>query len=172
MLTVTLFKEMLTNSIKEYAIDRFLDLCISTFSSKGKSIEEQFFYCIRIALISFSQKYEFEYDIDRQKDFFTKLFQQGEFLSDEVLIDILKTTVYLKFDTRKLNEWLDLIDRTISEEELTLLRDYILMKNNTYRHKNIVYPRILTAKPPLPPEEYLYRKESEVIIGKLKDSKK
>lgn len=56
----------------------------------------------------FSQKYGFEYNIDKEEQFFTNIFQQGEFLSDEMLIHILKTTVYLEFDDKLLNEWLDL----------------------------------------------------------------
>lgn len=55
---------------------------------------------------------------------------------------------------------------------MTFLRDYILLNKSRYSNKECVYPRILTAKPPLPPEEYLNRKESEIIIEKLKDSKR
>lgn len=171
-LTVILLKELFMDKIKGYALDKILDKYVSSFHSKGKNIEEQFIYCINSALMRFSQKYQFEYNIDKERIFFESFFEQGEFLSDETIINILKTTVYLEFDKKKLDEWLDLINRIISEEELTFLRDYILMKNSGYRNSEAVYPRILTAKPPLPPEEYLSRKESEIIIEKLRDSKK
>lgn len=172
LLTVTSLIGLFGESVKGYAVEKFLDMCISAFTSKGKSIEEQFIYCVNKALMRFSQKYGFEYNIDKEEQFFTNIFQQGKFLSDEMLIHILKTTVYLEFNDKLLNEWLDLLNRTISEEELTLLRDYILLNDSKSRNRECVYPRILTAKPPLPPEEYLSRKESEIIIKKLKDSKK
>ena len=172
LLTIKLFKELFMEKVKEYGIEKFLDMCISEFTSKGNNIEKQFIYCINSTLLKFSQKYGFEYNIDNEIAFFKNLFEHDEFLSDESLINILKATVYLEFDKKALEEWLDLINRTISEEELTFLRDYILVKNNRRRNAEIIYPRILTAKPPLPPEEYLCRKESSIIIEKLKDSKK
>ena len=165
---MTIFKEILGG----YAIEKILDKCVSVFTSKGSSVEEQFIYCVNSALISFSKKYVFEYEFDEQKAFFEKLIQQNEILSDRVFIDILKTTVFLEFDEETLKEWLDLLNKTIAEEELTILRDYILIRNSEKQSKNIVYPKILTAKPPLPPEEYLVRKESDIIIDKLKNSKK
>lgn len=130
MLTVTLLKKWLLENVIGYGIEKFLDKCGSAFNSKGKTIDEQFIYCIESALIKFSQKHNFEYNIDNEKTFFKNLFEQGKFLSNETLIDILKTTVYLEFNEDTLSEWLDLIDRTISEEKLTILKDYIFVKNN------------------------------------------
>lgn len=171
-LTVTIIQEILKDCIGGYIIENFLDMCFSALSSKGNTLEEQFIYCVNKTLEIFSQKYVFEYDNNSQREFFEKLFQQNDFLSNESLINIINTTVYLEFGEKELNEWLDLFDRTISEEELTILRDYILIKNSKHRTCNLVYPRILTAKPPLPPEEYLDRKESKIILDKLKESKK
>lgn len=108
LLTVTSLIGLFGESVKGYAVEKFLDMCISAFTSKGKSIEEQFIYCVNKALMRFGQKYGFEYNIDKEEQFFTNIFQQGEFLSDEMLIHILKTTVYLEFDDKLLNEWLDL----------------------------------------------------------------
>ncbi|MCH5343395.1 MAG: hypothetical protein J1E64_05090 [Acetatifactor sp.] len=172
-ITSTLISGILLDCMKEYAIDNILSIVSSALNSKRNNIEEQFIYCIDKSLERFSQKYHFEYDNSCFEQFFVKISQQNDLLSEETLINILKTSVYLKFDKKELIEWLDLIDRVISEEELTILRDYILMKSREHRYlTHAVYPRILTAKPPLPPEEYLDREESRIILDKLRETKK
>lgn len=169
-LTIVAFKKMIAESIGGYAIEKILDLCSAVTFSKGKTLEEQFVYCIDNSLVQLSRRYGFEYNVSIQRKFFDELINQNNILSEEILTKILRDTVDLEFEDTVIKEWFDLIYVTIVQEKLDILRDYVLITAN--KSIKTVYPRILTAKPPLPPEEYLNRSEGKIILDMLKKSKK
>ncbi len=166
--TLPILQSIIANHIDGSVIYKIMD----KIYAKGNTVAEQLIYCIHKALIQFSLKYGFEFDMMISKRFLEELLCKDQILSEDALLEILNEIVDLEFGIDELNEWFHLIEITIAEEKLDVLRDYILLQNTKNRQIRAVYPQILTAKPPLPPEEYLDRAESEMILESLNVSKK
>ena len=140
--------------------------------NSGSTIEEQLVLCIDGAIKELCQEYVIEYDIEVLEKVVYRLVDNKERLSEKTFKDILLDVVDLEIEETVFEEWLDLVNKVIAEKQLTILKDYILLQSTKSAQSEKAYPRILTAKPALAPEEYLDRKEKDIVLKKLKENKK
>ena len=124
---------------------------ILTLYQKGKmrTVDEELILCLEYSLETFSQNYVLEYD-DAIKIKLIEELRKRKTLRHRDWESILEIVTDLKFDDHIVDDWRDIMVRTISEKRLVVLRDYIEIGHCRNTHENEVYPRILTAKPSLP----------------------
>ena len=158
--------------LKDACLGITTDCIVNICNSKGKNLQEQFLYCIDLSLLKMSKKYNFEYNVEIKKIFFEKIIYNNYIFSKDILKEIFDSMIDLEIDDKFIIEWLNEVDIIIVENKLDILKDYILLKNTKQENTNLIYPLILTAKPPLPPEEYIDRNEEKIILEKLKKVKK
>lgn len=146
---------------------------ILTLYQKGKmrTVDEELILCLEYSLETFSQNYVLEYD-DAIKIKLIEELRKRKTLRHRDWKSILEIVTDLKFDDHIVDDWRDIMVRTISEKRLVVLRDYIEIGHCRNTHENEVYPRILTAKPSLPPEKYIDRMEYDEILQKVRESRK
>ena len=146
---------------------------LSAIYQKGqmRTLDEEAVLCLEYSLETFSKNYALEYN-DTTKIKLIEEVRKKKILSHSDWKNILETVTDLQFDDHIVEEWRDIIIRTISEKRLVVLRDYIGLNHYRNVHENEVYPRVLTAKPSLPPEEYIDRLEYDEILQKVKESRK
>lgn len=173
MLENLLRDNLMINTMTVYAVERWIDRIIMKIKGKhSNTLDEQIFLCLDKALEELCKDYVLEYDLVLSQKFINEIVKNKNMFSKMNLKKILENLINLEVDEEILEHWLFLVNRVISEERLEMLRDYILLQNELYEKKDKIYPRILTAKPAFPPEEYLERKEKELILCRLKESKK
>ena len=165
------------NPILQFAADQIKSLGIEWLLSlyqKGKSrtVDEELVLCLESALESFSKQFALEYDDTMALSLLDEL-KARENLNQNDWRNILEAVTGLQFDEKAVESWRDIMDRMISEKRLVVLRDYIaLQRGRKHTHRNSAYPRILTSKPALPPEEYIDRSEYDKILQKVQEVKK
>ena len=116
---------------------------------KMRTVDEELILCLEYSLETFSQNYVLEYD-DAIKIKLIEELRKRKTLRHRDWESILEIVTDLKFDDHIVDDWRDIMVRTISEKRLVVLRDYIEIGHCRNTHENEVYPRILTAKPSLP----------------------
>lgn len=159
---------MLIKKIFEsYLIDKIKDIFINTIDSKGKTIKDQFAYCIDKSLTYLGEKYNFEYDLKFPKNLLDNLLEYNDIFSRDILEDIISESIDLTVDNQFYQEWLKIINKVIAEEKLSILNEFVSLSLPKDTEERVVYPRLLTAKPALPPEQYVNREEEKAIIQKL-----
>lgn len=164
---------MLIKKIFEsYLIDKIKDIFINTIDSKGKTIKDQFAYCIDKSLTYLGEKYNFEYDLKFPKNLLDNLLEYNDIFSRDILEDIISESIDLTVDNQFYQEWLKIINKVIAEEKLSILNEFVSLSLPKDTEERVVYPRLLTAKPALPPEQYVNREEEKVIIQKLEINRK
>ena len=146
---------------------------ISAIYQKGqmRTVDEELILCLEYSLETFSQNYALEYD-DTIKIKLVEELRKRKTLRNSDWKSILEIVTDLKFDDHIVEDWRDIMVRTISEKRLVVLRDYIEIKHCRKTHENEVYPRVLTVKPSLPPEEYIDRLEYDEILQKVQEARK
>lgn len=139
--------------------------------SKGRTVDEEMLLCLEYSLEIFTKSYELEYTDSMIVNMYEKLGYALE-LNDDSWKEILESVTGLQFNKQDVEYWIHCIVKAISEKRLVVLRDYL----EGMRHKNFqeakIYPRILTTKPSLPPEEYVERCEYDEILKKIQNSRK
>lgn len=159
-----IFKDILAD-VTTQKINKFFDI-------KGNDLQGQFLYCIDKSLSDLSEKYFFEYNINIKRELYEKIMINGYVLSNVFLKELFSEIVDFNVDDDFIKEWLNKIEIIIAEEKLDILKNYIILKKLNNDYNRIVYPMFLTAKPPLPPEEYIDRDEEKIILEKIENSKK
>lgn len=139
---------------------------------KRETLEDQLFICIDKSLMWLCEKYNCEYDLKIQRKFLENVIRNAELSSQNSWEDILRETIYISIDDRLAEEWFAIVNRVIAEEQLIKLRDYIFLSGKNDKESKKTYPRILTVKPAMPPEEYVDRAEYQEICAKLQESRK
>ena len=98
---------MLIKKIFEsYLIDKIKDIFINTIDSKGKTIKDQFAYCIDKSLTYLGEKYNFEYDLKFPKNLLDNLLEYNDIFSRDILEDIISESIDLTVDNQFYQEWL------------------------------------------------------------------
>lgn len=164
------------NPILSLAVDGIKALgteWILNLYKKGQmcTVDEELVLCLEYSLETLSKSYVLEYD-DEMKINLLKELKSKKVLRHSDWKNILEKVTGLQFDDDIVEEWRDIMVRTISEKRLVVLRDYIEVRQCRDINKQQVYPRILTAKPSLPPEEYIDRLEYDEILQKVQESRK
>lgn len=177
LLTWDIFCNLLIGLAKNISKTYITKKIIEEFEKKlkshsGSKIEEQLILCMDGAIKELCQKYVVEYDIEMIKKVVYRLVDSKVRLSEKTFKDILAEAIDLEMDETVLEEWPDLVNKVIAEKQLTILRDYISLQSIRSAQSEKAYPRILTAKPALAPEEYLDREEKDIVFNKLKENKK
>lgn len=164
------------NPILKFAAEQIKSLGIEWLYSiyqkgKARTVDEELILCLEYALESFSKRFALEYDDAMALRLMDELRIRSN-LSHNDWMNILESVTGLQFDDNAVESWRDTMDRMISEKRLVVLRDYIELRRGRNKHINRVYPRILTSKPALPPEEYIDRSEYDKIMQKVQEVRK
>ena len=164
------------NPILKFAAEQIKSLGIEWLYSiyqkgKARTVDEELVLCLEYALESFSKRFALEYDDAMALRLMDELRIRSN-LSHNDWMNILESVTGLQFDDNAVESWRDTMDRMISEKRLVVLRDYIELRRGRNKHINRVYPRILTSKPALPPEEYIDRSEYDKIMQKVQEVRK
>lgn len=154
--------------IKTYGIEKVLQLYQK---KQRRTVNEELLLCLEYSLETFSKDYQLEYSSSMGHDLLKEL-REKPVLSQSDWKFILEKVTGLKFDDHIVDEWCDILIKTISEKRLVVLRDYIQVGHCCDINKKEAYPRILTAKPSLPPEQYIERLEFDEIMQKVQDARK
>lgn len=169
-----ILKGIFLDFIQSCLVDKMRETGKDFLNSKGDTLESQFRYCIDKSLMYLGKKYKFEYDLKIRNNLYDKLLNSQNVFSYAILKEIVSESLDLPLENEFYGEWVNVIRKIIATDKLTILRDFIGLdlKQDEAKKDQIVYPRLLTAKPALPPEQYVDRTEEQAIIDKLEINKK
>lgn len=171
---------LISNTLKTYSIEKMVDTVVDKLKTNSRdSIEEQLILCLNGSMQMLWEKYQFEYDVEIFTKIVYRLIEKREDLTEKTFEGILRDAIDLEMNEEVLKDWAFFVKKVIAEEKLDILRDYILVQSTMSGlqiEKPIIkekaYPRILTAKPALAPEEYLDRDEKQIVLKKLDQNRK
>lgn len=159
------------NTLEAYTIEKVVETIVGKLKTNSRdSLEKQLILCLNGSMERLWKKYQFEYDNEVLKKIVYSLIEKRKNLTENVFEGILRDVLYLEMDEEVMKDWVFFVKKVIAEEKVDILRDYILVQaamDETATEEKVIdekaYPRILTAKPALAPEEYLDREEKRVV---------
>lgn len=168
------------NTLEAYTIEKVVETIVGKLKTNSRdSLEKQLILCLNGSMERLWKKYQFEYDDEVLKKIVYSLIEKRKNLTENVFEGILRDVLYLEMDEEVMKDWVFFVKKVIAEEKLDILRDYMLVQaamDETATEEKVMdekaYPRILTAKPALAPEEYLDREEKRVVLKKLEENDK
>lgn len=171
---------LIPNTLATYSIEKVVDIVVDKLNKNSRdSLEEQLILCLNDSMQMLWEKYQFEYDVDILRKIVYRLIEKRKDLTEIAFVGILQGVLDLDMDEEVIKDWVFFVKKVIAEEKLGILRDYILVQtamdespSDKLITEEKAYPRILTAKPALAPEEYLDRDEKRIVLKKLEQNGK
>lgn len=156
------------DGIKTFGMEWLLNLYQE---KKIRTVDKELILCLEYSIQAFSESYALEYDETMILSLLKELGKRTDFSCSDWKT-VLENVTGLRFDECIVEDWLNIMIKMISEKRLVVLRDYIELRHCGKSREDKVYPRILTVKPSLPPEEYIERSEYEEILYKIREARK
>lgn len=171
---------LVSNTLATYAIEKAIETVLDKLKTNSRdSLEDQLILCLNSSMERLWKKYQFEYDIEVFTEIVYSLIEKREDITEKAFEGMLREVLDLELDEEVMKDWVFFVEKVIVEEKLDILRDYILVQaamDEPAIEKPIIdekaYPKILTAKPALAPEEYLDREEKQIVLKKLDENGK